>query len=881
MAAPFPSLIRALRVARLRLRSLVDSRRLDAEIDDELAFHAAMAEEAARARGLEPAAARLEARRRVDGAALRRDEMRDARGFAWLDALRQDLRHAWRGLRRTPVYTGVAIASLGLGLGAAASLVAVVDAVLVRPLPLPDASRVVWIDELRNGEPSGGSPARLADWQRLRAVSAAGGYYTEEPYVRAATGDFGRIPALRTFGSLFDVIGLTPIVGRLPTPAEQRAAGAPVVLLTERAWRTRFGARRDVAGSRLRVDRVDAEIIGVLPDAVEAVTEAELWMPASPDLQASSRQAGFLGQIARLGPRQSMAAADAEFAAAARALVRAFPASDRGLGVRLVPLRTRLGQDARTPLLLLVATVGLVLLVVCLNVASLALARGLGRLRDASLRVAIGAGRARLVQLHLLESGLLAALGAASGTMLAWFGVDLLRAVLPATPGLASAAVDGRVVAAMAALGVGCSLIVGVLPAAIAWRSAAAPTLRDGGYAVSGAARSRMRSVLVVAQVAAAVVLLVGAGLLARALGSLSRTPLGFQPAHVMTFGVPLPWDTDFPKIAAVTTRVLDRLEAAPGVRAAGVVDRLPLGGGSQTTPVLIDGVALSADLAGRDVAWRTASRDYFPATGIPLRRGELVPARWTPDAPRVAVVNERFVRLFLAGRDPIGLMVAGHNRSTQRSPRYRIVGVVGDVRATIDESAPMPAVYVPAGATFWPLLNFAARVDGDPASLLPTIRALGRELAPDVTIESVATMEARVSEALGEPRARMWIVTAFAGVTLLLAAIGLYGLLAGEVAGRVREIGIRLTLGAAPAQILAHTLRRGLALTLIGAAIGLAASPLVARVIEGLLAGRSPSDGVAFGGALAVLLVAALLASLGPAWRAARIDPNRALRTD
>ena len=881
MGDPLLSLTRALRVARLRFRSLVDGRRLDAEIDDEIAFHAAMAEEDARRRGLDPAAARLAARRRLDGVALRRDEMRDARGFAWLDAVRQDIGHAWRGLRRTPIYTGVAVASLALGLGAAASLLAVVDAVLVRPLPLPEASRVVWIDELRNGEPSGGSPERLADWQRVHAVSAAGGYYTEEPFVRAASGDIGRIPAVRTFGALFDVMALTPIVGRLPTPAEQRAAGAPVVLLTERAWRSRFAARRDIAGTRLRVDRVDAEIIGVLPDAIEALTDAELWMPASADLQASSRQAGFLGQIARLGPGQSIAGAGAEFAASARAMARAFPASDRGIGVRLVPLRTRLGQDARTPLLLLTATVGLVLLVVCLNVASLALARGLGRLRDSSLRLAIGAGRARLIQLHLLESGMLALLGAALGSALAWFGVDVLRAVLPSTPGLASATVDGRVFAAMAALGLVSSLIVGALPAALAWGAAAAPTLRDGGYAVSGGARSRMRSVLVVAQVAVAVVLLVGAGLLARALGSLGRSPLGFEPAHVMTFGVPLSWDSDFATIAAATTRVLDRLDAAPGVRAAGVVDRLPFGGGSQTTPVLIDGVALAADLAERDVAWRTASGGYFAAIGIPLRRGELVPARWTPDAPRVAVVNERFVRLFLAGRDPIGLMVAGHNRSTKKSTRYRIVGVVGDVRAAIDEASPMPAVYVPAGATFWPILHFAARVDGDPASLLPTLRALATELAPNATVESVSTMDARVSKALGEPRARTWIVSAFAGVALLLAAIGLYGLLAGEVAARVREIGIRLTLGAAPRQILAGTLRRGLTLTMAGAALGLAVSPIVIRVIEALIAGRSPRDGVAFAGALLVLLVVAALASLAPAWRAARIDPNRALRSE
>ena len=878
---PLVGLTRALRILRLRLRSLVSARRVDAELDDELAFHAAMAEEQARARGLDAAAARLEARRRLDGAALRRDECRDARGFAWLDALRQDTRHAMRGLRRTPLYSAIAIASLGIGLGATASLFAVVDAVLVRPLPLPDADRVVWLGETRNDEPSGGTPQRLADWARVSSVAAVGGYYGDEPFVRTTSGDLGRLPAVRTFGRFFDVLGLSPVAGRLPTDMEGRGAGPAVVLLSERTWRVRFAGKADAIGATLRIDRAAATIIGVLPEAAEALTDADVWMPAPPDIQASSRDAGFLGQIARLAPARSLEAAQAEVGAMARQLAAAHPDTDRGLQARLVPLRVQLGRDARTPLLLLLATVGSVLLVASLNVASLMLARGLGRLRDATLRVAIGAGRGRLLQLHLLESGLLAGAGALLGLGLAWFGVDLLRLLLPVMPGLATATVDLRLIAATAVLATLCAAIVGVLPALVAWRAAAAPTLREGGRSVAGLARSRARSALVVGQIAVAVVLLVGAGLLARALAGLQRAPLGFEPAGTLTFRVPLPWDSDPARIADVTATILDRLRAAPGVRAAGVVDRLPFGGGSQTTAVVVDGVALPPDLAEAKVAWRTASAGFFAAIGVPLRRGELYPEPWSRRDPRVAVVNERFVRLLLGGRDPIGLEVGGYRRSDGTVPRYRIVGVVGDLRTAIDEPSPLPAVYVPAGATFWPILHAAARVDGDPSRLLPVVRALAGDLAPDVVVEDVQPLEARVAEALSEPRTRTWIVVAFAGVALLLAAIGLYGVLAGEVAARVKEIGIRLALGAAPRQVLAQTLRRGLGLALLGLALGGVAARGAAPLFGDLLAGREAGDWLAVAGACAVLLLVAVAASLAPAWRAARIDPNRALRTD
>jgi putative ABC transport system permease protein len=273
---------------------------------------------------------------------------------------RQDVRYAWRGLRRTPVYSVVAVTSLGLGLGATASLVAIVDAVLVRPLPLPDADRLVWIEEWRNDVSIGGSLQRLGDWQRIDGVAAAAGYFGDEPLVRTASSDFGRLPAARTFGPLLDVLGIVPVLGRAPTAAEQRGEGPAVALLGELTWRTRFGARPDVIGEAVRVDQTNAEIIGVLPAAADALVEAAIWTPALPAIQASGRQAGVLGQVARLKAGQSTAVVQQAFAAAAATMRRTHPTTDGALDVRLVPLRTRLGQDARTPLPLLLSTAGLV-----------------------------------------------------------------------------------------------------------------------------------------------------------------------------------------------------------------------------------------------------------------------------------------------------------------------------------------------------------------------------------------------------------------------------------------------------------------------------------------------------------------------------------------
>lgn len=864
---------------RLRLRGLFLRRRLDQQLDDEFAFHLEMATREAERRGLPPDEARRAARMALDGVVARQEQCRDARGWGWLDGLAQDTRHAGRALRRAPGFTAVALASLGLGIGATSALFAVVDAVLLRPLPLPSSERLVWIEEMRDGSLVGGTPDRLRDWAALKSVEGAAGFYADEPLVRIAGGEQRRTATLRLVGPLVEILGVTPILGRTFT-RDEIDGGANLVLLTEGAWRGRFGAREDLLGTTITMDGRATEIVGVLPSPVNALDDVELWAPAPASIQRAPRVSGFLGQIARLRSDVALDAARAEFAATATNLSATHPDTDRGIRPSLVSLQARLGQDARLPLLTLLGTVVLVLLVASLNVAALSLARGLSRRREASLRVALGASVGRLLQLHLLESGLLALGGVLIGIAGAWLGLDLLRAWLPPAPRLQEAALNGRLLVFSGALAFVSALIVGALPALVATRGAAGRTMREGGPTIAGPTRSRWRGALVVAEVAAAVVLLIGASLLTRSLVNIGAAPVGADPANTVTFAIPLSWDTDQSRIDAITADVLARLAALPEVAAAGMVDRLPLGGGSQTTAVAVRGRTLADDVARRMVGWRTATPGYFAAVGIPVAQGELYGDLVDERAPRVAVVNRTFVRMFLAGRDPIGVEITGWRRGKEPGgPWTRIIGVVADVPVDPTDAEPRPEVYVPSGATYWPLLNFTVRARTEPGIITSALRAIGEDLGSDATIEDVRTLDEHVALATRAPRTRTWTIASFAVVALLLAALGLYGLLAGEVAARTQEFGVRLTLGARPRQLLGQTLARGLRLAVLGLALGLAAAPFLTHLIRGLLVGIGPADRVALGAALVVLLVTAALACLGPAWRAARVDPRVALR--
>jgi putative ABC transport system permease protein len=866
----------------LRLRSLFQRRAVERDLDDELAFHLEMSAQQETARGLDEADARRAAQRRFGGLALQKDAVRDTRGFLWLELLTQDVRHAWRALRRTPGYTVAAMSALAIGIGATAALTAAIDAILLKPLPLPQVERLRWLDERRDGQPSSGTVQRLKDWAASGVVESAAGVFSDSPVVRGnGIPAPERIDVMRMFGPFVETMGLTPVAGRLPTPDEARGVGESVVLLSHRFWRQRLEGRATVLGTTFTLDGAPHTVIGVLPAAAEKVFDVELWAPAPPQLQNAERDSGFLAQFVRLAPGVTDEMARAAFDAAAARLALAYPATDRGRRAELLPFGSPGGRDASMPLLVLLSTALLVLLVATLNVAALSLARGIGRLREASLRVALGAGRARLVRLHLIESGLVTIGGVALGLAFASILLDLLKAFIP-FPRLADAAIDGRLLLFAGVLAATCTLVVGALPALLALRCAAAPVLREGGPQSAGLVRGRWRAAIVIAEVTVAVVVLVTASLLTQSLVNVARLPLGFEPEHTLSFRIPLS-STDgdrTPDRVGIAEELTDQARAWPGVRAVGVADRLPIGGSAATTAVTITGATLSPELARQEVGWRTASAGYFVAAGIPLTRGRFYAERWTPAHPREALVNETFVRRYLPGLDPIGREVGNLRPMTPGAQTpFRIVGVVGDVRSRATQLDAEPQVYVPWAATTWPTLHVVIRTTSEPEALLPAVRLLARSLGDNLTIEAVQTLHAHLDGLGRERRLRTSLVNGLALTALALAVLGLYGLLAGEVAARRQELGVRLTLGARPQQLLTATCLRGVRLAAIGLVLGLLTTPVVARAISRLLVGVSANDWLAPAFTCAVLLLVATLASLAPALRASRVDPAAALR--
>lgn len=861
----------------LRLRTVLRRDRVERDLNDEFDFHVEMQTKENVARGMSKREARLAARRQFGGLAQRQEECRDTRRLGWLEDLWQDLRHARRTLAKSPGFAIVAILSLGLGIGASTVLFSVVDAVLFKPLPLPEADRLVYLDEFKEKQPSGGNPMRLADWQKARSFSAVAGMYGED-LVLKSQGEPERVLTLRTLGPLLSGLRLRPVVGRLPTPDEERGRGAPVVVISHRLWQRLFAANSNTLGRTLSLSGTVYTLIGVLAPEMEYPVRFDAWAPAPDSTYKIARQAAFLGQVARLQDGVSLANAQTELDALAPALAHQYPDTDKGLSALLVPVQELMTSGARVPLLMLFATMLAVLLVACMNVAGLQLARGLARQREAAIRIALGAGPGRLARLFLSESLLLALAGGAAGIALASFSLEVVKHLLPdELPRLASAAIDARVLLFGVAIALVSAVVCGLLPAIQAARTAAARPMKEGGARIGGG-RHHLRSILVVTEVAVSVVLLIGAALLATSFVRMRQAQLGFSPEQTLTFGVDFSWQTPENRLESFSHELLQRLEAIPGVRAAGVTDRLPLEGGSATARAAIKGRELSPALAGQVVSWRTASPGFFAAAGIALRAGDLYSQPAARSSAKGAVINETFARLYFAGRDPIGeelTLLSKGQAPDAGATWYRVAGVVADVPQEIGRPV-LPEVFRAWGEDYWPLMNFAVRAHGDPRLLASAAREAVRSVDPDQMLRDLGPMQSRVSEAVAAPRTRAWITTAFAGTALLLAAIGLYGLLASEVARRRQEFGVRLALGAEPRTILLSALGRGLTLAATGLAIGAGASFALTGLLGSLLYGVPPHDLPALALSALLLLAVAALACLVPARRASRTDPDR-----
>jgi len=810
-----------------------------------------------------------------------------------------DLRSAVRALAKRPGLTLVAAVTLALGIGANTAIFSVVRGVLLRPFPFEEPERlvVVWETFERQGLPKMyAAPPNFVDWRRDAAsFSSMAGFAPRD----VALGDRGEhagieeVSGARVTAGLFDTLGIAPARGRTFTAEDDRPGAPPTVLLSHDLWTRRFGADPGLVGGTIQVDGEARQVIGVLPpgfvfppgmslEGTPPAESAELWVPFATDMTAIGRGAHFMTAIGRLAPGVSREVAEAELAGIAQALAEQYPDDNDGWSIALTPLTDEMLGRIEPALWLLLGAVALVLLIACVNVANLLLASGTDRHAELAVRRALGASGGRLVGQVLTESLLLALAGGVAGLLAARWSVGLLVALAPDNvPRLQEVAIDLPVLAFAAAVSVLTGLLFGAIPALRVAREGRVSLLPSERAGTAGRSASRLGDVLVVAEVALALMLLVGAGLLTRSFLELRGVDPGFEPARTLTLRTTLPQEgysgrESWPERAAAFDRLRHEIEAIPGVTGAGFVLELPLDADRQGTSVGIEGVDFPEDFDNR-VNFTFATAGYFDAMGIPITDGRPITEADRAGTERVVVVNTAFVRRFLGGERAVGRTVYVHFEGTD-IPR-RVVGIVGDVLHDSLGRDPYPAVYVPyAQVPYSRGLALAVATDLPPRDALPTVTASLRRAEPGLAISKPRVMEEIVGAAVATPRFISLLLGAFAAVALALAAVGVYGVISYAVRRRTREIGVRVALGADRASILGLVVKRGMVPVAIGLVLGVAGSLALHRLVERFLFQVSATDPVLYAGLAAFLTATALAACLIPARRATTVDPKVAL---
>src|SRR5262245_53486481 len=812
-----------------------------------------------------------------------------------MQTLIQDLRFGARILLKKPGFTLIAVITLALGIGANMTIFSVVNAVLLRPLPYqnPEQLALIWgkLPAHVSGN-VGASAPEFADYRDQNLVFSSVAAYTSSSFDLSGVGEPERIVGTFVSASLFPLLDVQPALGRAFLNEEDRPGHDRVVIVSHGLWRRRFAGDPDVIGRSVTLDGQSHTIIGVAPAGFRFPdVDTESWKPiafTAEDLSENERGSHYLSVIARMKPGVTIAQAQADMAALARRMQQQHPMyyeADSGWGTTVVSLREETVGDARLALLALFGAVGCVLLIGCANVANLLLARASTRRREMAIRAAMGGRPWRIIRQLLTESLLLALAGGALGTLIAVWGVEAVAELSASSlPRVNEINIDGRVIGFMLAITLATGLLFGLAPA---WQSAKPDlneSLKEGG--VKGAAsggRHRLRGLLVVVEIAIALVLLVGAGLMVKSLYRLQRVELGFNPSHALTMRLSLP-EAKYPEPQRQRDfyeRLLNRIAALPGVKAAGAINFLPLSGTGNQRSFLIDGKPEPK----LNVGFRLVSADYFRAMGVPLRAGRLIDDRDRENVPRVAVVNETFARVFLANEDPLGKRIK-LGSSHGPFPWLTIAGVVGDVRHSGLDVETRPEMYVPYLQGLlpgWgvPPMFLVVRSESEPSSLISAVRGVVQELDRDQPVYGVASMEQLLSRSTLQRRFNMTLLAIFAGLALILAGVGIYGVMAYAVTERTREIGIRMALGAQTSDALKLVIRQGMRLTLVGVALGLMGAFALTRLLKNLLFNVTPTDPLTFLMIVSLLTSVALLASWIPERPAAEVDPMIALRCE
>ena len=816
-----------------------------------------------------------------------------------MNTLLQDLRYGVRMLLKHPGVSIVAIVTLALGIGANTAIFSVVNAVLLRPLNYKDPERLV---SLWEKVPTHGrwraSPGNFHDWKKQNTLFEDMSAFGGSSMSLTGAGEPEQLHGTRVSSGYFAVVGVEPVLGRAFSPEEYEVGKDQVVILAHALWQRRFGGDENILNRTITLDGSNYPVVGVMPPGLYPArplttghidfdeSGQQYWLPMSFAPQwAAVRSAHVLGVVGRLKPGVTLDQARAEMNAIGARLEQEY-AANKGEGIIVNPFMNEVVGDVRTGLITLLVAVGLVLLIACANIAGLLLAQHAARSKEIAIRAALGASRGRLVRQFFLEGMLLSLLGTLAGIGLATLGLNvLLKLVTENIPRLEHVQLDWQVLGFTLLLAVSTCLVFGLIPAWHASKPDLHTTLEQGGRTSgAGGRRLRLRQALVVFQVSMAVMLVIGAGLLIKSFWRLQRVDPGFRPERVLSLSLTLPF-AKYPKPEQINqffNQLHDGISNLPGVQATAIAYDHPL----QTNWIdafEIEGRVAPADGRGLSSNFNPIGPDYFVTVGAPMIKGRQFTPQDDQDHPGVVIVNEAFVRHYFPNEEPLGrrLKLSQPPRvwRSDRFSSFEIVGVVRDVKSAGLQAASEPTYYVPATQAPLHDMTLLVRTTTDPTSIVPALRQTVWSIDPNQPIANVSTMEQIVSESIGKPRLNMALMALFGALAMILAAVGIYGLLSYTVTQRTKEMGIRMALGAQVADVLGLVLKQGMVLALIGQAIGLAAAFALTRLIRGLLFGVTPTDVTTFVVVSAVLTTIALLACYLPARRATKVDPLKALR--